>query len=278
MHIADCYRILKLPQDASLDDIKSAYRRLALQYHPDVNQSDPKATEKFRKLKEAYDIILQQVPPEKTHTNSKEQKTERKVRVKYKPRANATSHYTSKTNNRYQDLKQELKRVQNLIKERNYCDTVWVVEELRRRYPNDPEVARWQAIAYYHRGNELLHQYRYIRAKEYLTMVLIVDPQNHELCSMAKRALDCIDEVRVVTDHASFYGRLATGIISVILLIAPLILYYYSNVFPSFEVILLTFVIMCISTTFIIFIIGIIARIISRMNIAFGKSARFNKK
>ena len=277
MEIHDCYRILELPHDASLDDIKSTYRRLSLKYHPDVNQSDPKATEKFRKLKEAYDIILQQVPPEKTRTNSKEQKTERKVRVNYKPRANATSHYTSKTNNRYQDLKQELKRVQNLIKERNYCDTVWVVEELRRRYPNDPEVARWQAIAYYHRGNELLQQGRYIRAREYLTKALNADPQNHELCFMVKRALDRIDEVRVVTDHASFYGRLATGIISVILLIAPLILYYYSNVFPSFPVIYLIVIyliviIICIPTAFIIGIIG------SCMNIAFGKSARFNKK
>jgi len=241
----DCYRILELPQGASLDDIKSAYRRLARKYHPDVNQSDPKATEKFREVKEAYDILSD------------------------------PSHYTSKTNNRSQYLKQKLKLVQNLIKEKNYYDAVCVVEELRRRYPNDPEVARWQAIAYYHRGNELLHQYRYIRAKEYLTMVLIVDPQNHELCSMAKRALDCIDEVRVVINHASFYGRLAAVITLVISLISPFILSFYTKVFPSFEVILLTFVIMCIP---IAFIIGIIARIISRMNIAFGKSARFNKK
>jgi DnaJ-class molecular chaperone with C-terminal Zn finger domain len=107
MHIADCYRILKLPQDASLDDIKSAYRRLALQYHPDV---------------------------------------------------------------------------------------------------------------------------------------------------------------RVVINHASSYGRLAAVITLVISLISPFILSFYTKVFPSFEVILLTFVIMCIP---IAFIIGIIARIISRMNIAF---------
>ncbi len=270
MDIDDCYRLLELPHDASLDDIKSAYRRLSLKYHPDVNQSDPNATEKFREVKEAYDI-LKLVATKKKHTESKKQKTERRVRVKYKPRANATSHYTSKTNNRYQDLKQNLKLVQNLIKEKSYYDAVWVVEELRRRYPNDPEVARWQAIAYYHRGNELLQQYRYIQAREYLTKTLNADPQNHELCSMAKRALDRIDEVRVVTDHASFYGRLATGIISVILLIALVILFYL-EAFPSLTIIYLICLGICVTTPFIIGIIG------SCMNIAFSKSARFNKK
>jgi DnaJ-domain-containing protein 1 len=269
MHIDDCYRILKLPQDASLDDIKSAYRRLALQYHPDVNQSDPEATEKFRKLKEAYDIILQQVPPEKTHTKSKEQKTERKVRVNYKPRANATSHYTSKTNNRYQDLKQELKRVQNLIKERNYYDTVWVVEQLRRRYPNDPEVARWQAIAYYHRGNELLQQGRSNLAREYLTKALIVDPQNRELCFMAKRALDLVDnKLTVLADYSS---RLAGGIIWLIVLIVFVFAILDSGAFTAFVVIPIAIGI-CMATTLLI---GIISFWITK---TFGKSARFNKK
>ena len=266
MHIDDCYRILELPQDASLDDIKSAYRRLARQYHPDVNHSDPKATEKFRQVKEAYDI-LKLVATQKKHTDSKEQKIEGRVRVKYKRRANATSHYTSKTNNRYQDLKQELKRVQNLIKERNYYDTVWVVEELRRRYPNDPEVARWQAIAYYHRGNELLQQGRSNLAREYLTKALNADPQNRELCFMAKRALDLVDnKLTVLADYSS---RLAGGIISLIVLIVFAIL--DSGAFPAFVVIPIAIGI-CMATTLLI---GIISFWITK---TFGKSARFNKK
>ncbi len=273
MEIDDCYRVLRLPHDASLDEIKSAYRRLSLKYHPDVNQSDPKATEKFRQVKEAYDI-LKQVALKKTPTESKEQKTEGRVRVKYKPRANATSyytHYTSKTNNRSQDLKQKLKLVQNLIQEKSYYHAVWLVEELRRCYPNDPEVAHWQAIAYYHRGNELLQQYRYIQAREYLTKALYADPQNHELCFMAKRALDRINEVRVVANRASFYGDLTAGIISVIVLIA-LVTLFHLEVFPALTIIYLIFLGICVTTPFIIGIIG------SCMNIAFGKSARFNKK
>ncbi|MCE2887930.1 MAG: J domain-containing protein, partial [Pseudanabaena sp. 42896M_M3] len=48
MHLSECYRLLGVPRNATLDDIKVAYRRLARKYHPDVNQNDPTATDKFR--------------------------------------------------------------------------------------------------------------------------------------------------------------------------------------------------------------------------------------
>lgn len=37
---------------------KKQYRKLVLQYHPDKNREDPNACEKFQKLKEAYDILI----------------------------------------------------------------------------------------------------------------------------------------------------------------------------------------------------------------------------
>ena len=40
----DYYKILELPRTATEQDIKSAYRRLARKYHPDVNQDNPQAT------------------------------------------------------------------------------------------------------------------------------------------------------------------------------------------------------------------------------------------
>lgn len=51
------YSILGVPRDASEKDIKSAYRRLARQYHPDVNQDDAGAEEKFKEVTAAYEII-----------------------------------------------------------------------------------------------------------------------------------------------------------------------------------------------------------------------------
>ena len=52
----DYYDVLNVPRDASKDDIKNAYRKLALQYHPDRNKS-PEAEEKFKQLQEAYEEI-----------------------------------------------------------------------------------------------------------------------------------------------------------------------------------------------------------------------------
>jgi len=53
----DYYKILEVEKDASEEEIKLAYRRLAKKYHPDLNKTDPKAKEKFIKLHEAYDTL-----------------------------------------------------------------------------------------------------------------------------------------------------------------------------------------------------------------------------
>jgi len=53
----DPYAILGVPRDASGDQIKSAFRKLARQYHPDVNPDNPQAEEKFKELSSAYSIL-----------------------------------------------------------------------------------------------------------------------------------------------------------------------------------------------------------------------------
>ena len=53
----DYYEILGVQRDASDDDLKKAYRRLALKYHPDRNQGDKEAEARFKELNEAYDIL-----------------------------------------------------------------------------------------------------------------------------------------------------------------------------------------------------------------------------
>ncbi|MBM4422554.1 MAG: molecular chaperone DnaJ [Chloroflexi bacterium] len=52
----DYYDILGVPREASKDDIKGAYRRLAKQYHPDVNK-DKGAEERFKEVSEAYSVL-----------------------------------------------------------------------------------------------------------------------------------------------------------------------------------------------------------------------------
>ena len=50
----DYYQVLGIEKAASQDEIKRAYRRMAIKYHPDKNQGDKKAEERFKKISEAY--------------------------------------------------------------------------------------------------------------------------------------------------------------------------------------------------------------------------------
>ena len=53
----DYYKILGVDRKASERDIKQAYRKLARQYHPDVNPGDKSAEEKFKQINEAYEVL-----------------------------------------------------------------------------------------------------------------------------------------------------------------------------------------------------------------------------
>lgn len=53
----DYYKILEVDRNASQDDIKKSYRKLAIKYHPDKNNGDKAAEEKFKEVSEAYDIL-----------------------------------------------------------------------------------------------------------------------------------------------------------------------------------------------------------------------------
>ncbi len=53
----DYYEVLGVPRTASQEDIKSAFRKLARQFHPDVNPNDPSATERFKEINEAHEVL-----------------------------------------------------------------------------------------------------------------------------------------------------------------------------------------------------------------------------
>src|ERR1051325_2853998 len=55
--MADFYAVLGVPRTASDDDIKKAYRKLALTYHPDRNNGSKEAEERFKAISEAYDVL-----------------------------------------------------------------------------------------------------------------------------------------------------------------------------------------------------------------------------
>lgn len=53
----DYYSILGVEKNASDDEIKSAYRKMAKKYHPDLNKDNPQAAEKFKEVNEAYEVL-----------------------------------------------------------------------------------------------------------------------------------------------------------------------------------------------------------------------------
>jgi curved DNA-binding protein len=57
MEYKDYYKILGVDKKASQDDVKKAYRKLAVKFHPDKNPGDKKAEEKFKEINEANDVL-----------------------------------------------------------------------------------------------------------------------------------------------------------------------------------------------------------------------------
>jgi DnaJ-class molecular chaperone len=57
MQRKDYYGILGVARDAGESEIKIAYRKLALQHHPDTNRDDPQAEDRFKEIHEAYEVL-----------------------------------------------------------------------------------------------------------------------------------------------------------------------------------------------------------------------------
>ncbi len=55
--MSDYYSLLGVDRNASEDQIKKAYRKMAMKYHPDQNKDNPQAEEQFKKIAEAYAVL-----------------------------------------------------------------------------------------------------------------------------------------------------------------------------------------------------------------------------
>jgi molecular chaperone DnaJ len=53
----DYYQVLGVADNASQQEIKKAYRRLAKEHHPDANPNNPQSAERFKQISEAYDVL-----------------------------------------------------------------------------------------------------------------------------------------------------------------------------------------------------------------------------
>ncbi|MBW4481554.1 MAG: DnaJ domain-containing protein [Tildeniella torsiva UHER 1998/13D] len=200
MALAHYYRILGLRTGASFGDVKLAYRNLARLYHPDTNPGDQLAKEKFIQVTQAYQALVNALPPELL----KAQKAAAPVRATPSPaptptvpartapaqpspspaaaEVELTVSPTPGGSEADQQLKvSSFKQLRGLFQEQRFPRAVALVEGLAQRFPEDPEIRQWHAITYYRWGHELLNQGNPQKAEACLKKARRVDPQNRSL-------------------------------------------------------------------------------------------------
>ncbi|MCA1904806.1 MAG: DnaJ domain-containing protein [Cyanobacteria bacterium KgW148] len=192
MQPSDCYRVLGLARNASWEDVKIAYRRLARKYHPDTNQADPLASDKFRRIQEAYQILrsvaegetieVKQNTPE-TPPPPQSKSPSNQVKVKVQPSKVPLSPEAKL-------LQDTLTKVQLLLRQRKYAVAIAMLEGLRQRFGDHSEVVKWLAVAYQRQGNELIQAQKYREAERYLRKALATAPDNRALCFEVQHDLD----------------------------------------------------------------------------------------
>lgn len=197
MDLADCYQLLGLKPGASFAEIKASYRRLARQYHPDINPDDQRSKDKFIALTEAYKLLVSVVQPNEITAESSQSKPtgrqETDAALRQPPATKITrkekpAPKTPQLSETEQQLKwNSYQQLQQLLKYKRFPRAIALVEGLAQRLPQDPEVRQWQAIAYQRWGRQLLNEKKLELARIYLKKALKTDPHNRSLWSEVER-------------------------------------------------------------------------------------------
>lgn len=193
MSLADHYRVLGLRTGAAFGDVKTAYRRLARRYHPDVNPGNQQTKERFIQITQAYQILAEALAPEESWVSLQP--------VQASSQGTGTPEATTKqtedfpkvqVNPRLSEVEQQLKeqsyvQLQALFQAKRFPRAIALVEGLAQRMPQDPEVRQWQSITYQRWGRQLIHQGQLQKAQLYLKKALRTDPHNKALGEAVQR-------------------------------------------------------------------------------------------
>lgn len=207
MNLADCYRVLGLRAGASFEDVKSSYRRLARQYHPDTNPDDQQAKEKFIEVTAAYKFLLATIAP--NDQSSDELVTESDVGPRQpskRPASTKTKVKVTRKEPKIQlnpdlsPLERQLKeesyqQLQQLLKSQRFPRAIALAEGLAERLPKDPEVKQWKAIAYQRWGRQLVDERQVEKARIYLKKALKTDPHNRSLWAEVEKEFRRIEKI-----------------------------------------------------------------------------------
>ena len=207
MDIADYYRQLGLRSGASLSEVKTSYRKLARQYHPDVNPGNEQAKNKFIAITEAYkflvNIAVADVAESKAASSSQPPAaTGQASQMKAQPQAVKVTRKQQPTPQK-QDLsaaEEKLKQdayfqLQQLLKYQRFPRAIALIEGLAQRIPEDREVRQWQAIAYQRWGRHLIGEKQVDKARIYLKKAVKTDPHNRALWAEVERDFRNLEQI-----------------------------------------------------------------------------------
>ena len=181
-HSQDYYSILQLSPDATLKDIKTAFRSLARQYHPDLNQNKTETTEKFQQISQAYEVLSDEEQrrlydmSRNTGSDNHNQNSSQKTAVKNQPQSSfnrrATKFYNQglnkSQNKQYQRaianftkaikiepqfINAYLKRCEMYYKLGNHPGILDDCERIIQINPSIVEAFYYQGIAHYSLGS-----------------------------------------------------------------------------------------------------------------------------
>lgn len=173
MKTPECYRLLGLPDGASCDAVKLAYRRRARVLHPDVNTADQAAHEKFIRLTAAYKQLLKVAPAAPA------------------PKPKLTPE---------QILKRRIYRqLQTLLKDQRIPRAIALIEALAQKLPEDIEIRQWQGIVYQLQSRQLIQTRSFDKAEAYLLKARRIDPDNRSLLANVEQDLRRIKRLKRYT-------------------------------------------------------------------------------
>jgi tetratricopeptide (TPR) repeat protein len=178
-----CCQLLGIYRQASIEQLKTAYRALARKWHPDRNPNNPQAHQRFITLSQAYQLLLEHftersgLPTTNASTASTQPQTAPPA-----ARSNAP------------ELKWQLfSQLKELLQHQQYLKAIVIIEGLARHTPDDRQICQWQGIIYSQFGYQLIDRRDLNKARIYLKKALKADPYNQQLWHEVNRASDRID-------------------------------------------------------------------------------------
>jgi tetratricopeptide (TPR) repeat protein len=205
MDTTDYYRQLGLRLGASLEAVKTSYRQLARQYHPDVNPGNEVARDKFMAITEAYKFLLTIAKPEaelepvtaskKTVTSRSKVPQYQPTKVKITPKSPPIQFNPELTKEEQKIKENSYLELQQLLKYKRFPRAIALIEGLAQRIPHDPEIKQWQAISYPRWGRQLITEKQVDKARNYLKKALKTDPHNRALWAEVERDFRQLEKI-----------------------------------------------------------------------------------